>query len=367
MKIENLVRKEMSTLPLYRTEGLYDQQLNPRAAKLDLNENFVVEDEVLKKLLSEACARIDPRLYPSPYGGVATKAISDFLGFDESQISVGNGADEVLDLIAKVFVSEISKALIVEPTFSMYAYYTCLYGGKKVTALLTPSFELDQEEVLKKTDENTSLLFLCSPNNPTGNQFRDAAIKKILENFTGVVVVDETYVDFAGHTVIDLVRDFDNLVVVRTFSKAFGMAGIRFGFLVSNARIVEYVRKVTSPFNVNTITQSLINLALQNWKYFEQRAQLVIKERKWLTQMLTGIKGIVAYPSDANFVLFNVAGTGLSSSTVARKLYKKNVWVKDRGDLPLLTNCVRVTVGTREMNEAFISALEETLEDESVA
>jgi histidinol-phosphate aminotransferase len=367
MKVEDLIHKEISTLSLYRVDGACDMQSDSGATKLDLNENFVVESEVMKKLLFDACRNIDVRLYPSPYGGLAAKALSGFLGFDESEISVGNGADEILDLLAKVFVAEGSKVLIVEPTFSMYTYYTCLYGGKKVTALLTPSFELDVEQVLRKADEGTSLLFLCSPNNPTGNQLKKDAIEKILENLKGIVIADETYVNFAKQTVIDLIRDFDNLVVVRTFSKGFGLAGIRFGFLVSNKRIVEYVKKVTSPFNVNIFTQSLISLALQNWKYFEQRIQLVIKERNWLTEQLNGLEGVTVYPSDANFILFKVARKDLSSATVTRKLYSKNILVKDRGDLPLLANCVRVTVGTRGMNEAFVSGVREVLEENSNA
>jgi histidinol-phosphate aminotransferase len=363
MKIEELVRKEVFELPLYEVENVLDRTLDEKVVKLNLNENFAAAVDSMEFLLLDACRDVDVRLYPSPYGGMAIKAISDFLGFSESEISVGNGADEVLDLLMKVFVKKGSKVLVVEPTFSMYNYFTQLYGGRKVTVLLRPNFELDIDAILKKIDKETRLLILCSPNNPTGNQHKKEAIKEVLREFNGVVVVDEAYVDFAEYTVVDWVRNFDNLVVLRTFSKAFCLAGIRFGFLVSNRSIVEYVKKVTSPFNVNIVTQRLIALALENWNYFKERIQYVIREREWLRNGLSKIDGINQYPSDANFILFKVAKNRLTSSIVAKRLENRNVLVKDRGDLPLLKNCIRVTVGTRDMNEIFLSALKEALEE----
>jgi histidinol-phosphate aminotransferase len=363
MKIRELVRKEVFELHLYEVENILERTLDERVVKLDLNENFAAAIDVMGKLLLDACRDIDIRLYPPPYGGMATKAISDFLGFSESEISVGNGADEVLDLLMKVFVKKDSKVLAVEPTFPMYTYFTQLYGGRKVTVLLRPNFELDVDAILKEIDKETRLLILCSPNNPTGNQLKEGDIKKILREFNGVVVVDEAYVDFAKYTTIDWVRNFDNLVVLRTFSKAFGLAGVRFGFLASNRSIVECVKRVTSPFNVNIVTQRLIALALKNWNYFKERIQYVIREREWLRNNLAKIDGITPYPSDANFILFKVTKNNLTSSTVTKRLENRNVLVKDRGNLPLLTNCIRVTVGTRDMNETFLSALREALEE----
>jgi len=363
MKIEGLVRKEVFELSLYEVESILERTLDERIVKMDLNENFAVASDVMEKLLLDACRDIDVRVYPPPYGDMAIKALSDFLGFSESEISVGNGADEVLDLLMKAFVKKDSKVLVVEPTFPMYTYFTQLYGGRKVTVLLGPNFQLDIDTILNKIDRETAILVLCSPNNPTGNQLREGAIKKILREFDGIVVVDETYVDFAKYTVIDWVRNFGNLVVLRTFSKAFGLAGIRFGFLVSNKSIVDYVKRVTSPFNLNIVTQRLIALALKNWNYFKEQIKFIINEREWLRKNLDKIDGITPYSSDANFILFKVTKNSLSSLTVAERLKSRNVLVKDRGNLPLLANCIRVTVGTRNMNETFVSALKEALEE----
>jgi len=361
MKIEELVRKEVLELSLYKAE----QTLNERTVKLDLNENFTVESDALRKLLFDACQEIDVRRYPPPYGDFVIKSLSSFLGFSESKISVGNGGDEILDLIMKIFAERNSKVLLVEPTFPMYTYFIKLYGSRKVAVLLKPNFELDVDRVLEKTDKETSLLFICSPNNPTGNQFKKGDVEKILQEFKGVVVVDETYVDFAKYTVVDWVGDFDNLIVLRTFSKAFGLAGIRFGYLVSNKSIVEYVKRVTNPFNVNTVTQRLITLALQNWKYFKERIQFVTEEREWLRSNLAKIDGVTPYPSDTNFILFKITKDKLSSSTITKRLKIRNVLVKDMGKMPLLNNCIRVTVGTHSMNKTFLSSLKEALEEKS--
>lgn len=363
MKIEQLIRKEIFGLSLYEVESILPRKPDEKVTKLDLNENFAVASDVVGKLLVDVCQDIDIRLYPSLYSAMAIKAISNFSGFSESEISVGNGADDVSDSLMKVFVKKGWKVLVVEPTFAMYTFFTQLYGGKKVTALLKPNFELDVNGILEKCDEQTSMLIICSPNNPTGNQFKKGDVKKILQDFNGVVVVDEAYVDFAEYSVIDWVRKFDNLVVLRSFSKTFGLAGIRSGFLVSNKSIVEYVKRVTPPFDVNIVTQRLIALALQNWNYFQQRIKYIVKERGWLGNALAKIDGTIPYSSDANFILFKITKNNLSSSTVKKRLESRNVLVKDRGSLPLLANCIRVTVGTHGMNETFVSALKDSLEE----
>ena len=229
--------------------------------------------------------------------------------------------------------------------------------------LLKPDFSLDVDAVLEKADKSTRLLFVCSPNNPTGNHFREADIKRLLQEFKGVVVVDEAYVDFAQGSVINWVRDYDNLAVLRSFSKAFGLAGLRLGYLVSNKSIIEYVQRVVGPFNVNSVTQQTIALALEKWSYFEQQIKLVVNEREWLIKKLRQIDGVTPYPSDANFILFKVAKDGLTSAIVAERMENRNVLVKDRGHLPLLENCIRVTVGTRNMNQTFLSALKDSLEE----
>ncbi len=362
MKIKDLVQKEVRDLSCYEVKTILRQKNQEKIVKMNLNENFAMPNETIQKLLLEACRSIDVRAYPPPRGSLAIKAISSFLGFSESEVSVANGADEIMDLLMKVFVRKGSKVMVVEPSFPMYTFFAQLYGGSAVPVLLRPDFSLDVDAILKKADKDTRLLFVCSPNNPTGNQFREADIKKVLQEFKGVVIVDEAYADFASGSVVNWVRDYDNLAVLRSFSKAFGLAGLRLGYLVSNESIVEYVQRVVGPFNVNSVTQQAIALALEKWSYFEQKIKLVVDEREWLMKNLKQIDGVNPYPSDANFILFKVTTDDLTSAIVTERMENRNVLVKDRGHLPLLENCIRVTVGTRNMNQTFLSALKESLE-----
>ncbi len=363
MKIKNLVQKEVRNLSSYEVKTILEKKPDKKIVKMNLNENFVISREAINNLLLETCNTIDVRSYPPPRGSLAVKAISDFVGFDESEISVANGADEIMDLLMKVFVRRGSKVIVVEPSFPMYTFFTELYGGKKVTVMLKRNFSLDIDAILKRADKETKLLFICSPNNPTGNQFNDSEIKCILDEFKGIVVVDEAYGDFASNSIINWVREYDNLAILRSFSKSFGLAGLRLGYLVSSQHVVKYIQRVMGPFNVNSMTQQAITLALKNWKFFKEQIDLVIKERNWLMDNLKKIDGIDPYPSSANFILFKVTKERLNSTTLTERLEKRKVLVKDRGHLQLLENCIRVTIGTRKMNQAFLSALQASLEE----
>jgi histidinol-phosphate aminotransferase len=363
MKIKKLVQDEVRDLSSYEIKTIIEKKNDEKIVKMNLNENFAMPKEVVTKILLDSCKSIDIREYPPPRGSLAVKAIAEFLGYCESEVAVANGADEIMDLLMKVFIRRGSKVIVAEPTFPMYTFFTELYGGKKVNVMLKKDYKLDVDAILKKADKDTRLLFVCSPNNPTGNQFLESDIKTLLKEFNGVVVVDEAYVDFASCSVINWIRDYDNLAVLRSFSKSFGLAGLRLGYVVSSKHVIKYVQRVVGPFNVNSVTQQTIMSALQNWGYFKHQIDLVIKERQWLMNSLKQIDGIKPYPSDANFILFRVTKDKLTSSTLAERVEKRNVLIKDRGQLPLLENCLRVTVGTHDMNERFVSVLTESLKE----
>ncbi len=361
MKIEKLLRKEVLEIPVYEAEYLSKIE-DENLVKLDLNENLVIEADFMKNLLVSACKDVDSRLYPSPRGMLAVGAISKFYGISKEMVIVGNGSDELLDLIAKAFVKRGTKVLIVEPTFPFYDFFVKLYGGEKIEVLLEPDFELNVKKILEM-QKGVSLLILCSPNNPTGNQFKEESVKTLLEEFKGIIIIDEAYAEFAKYSVLKWVKEFDNLIILRTFSKAFGLAGIRVGFAVSNPSITGYLGRVMLPFNMDAVAQKMVMLALENWTYFKGQIDQVIKEREWLFEKLKEIDGVTPFPSDASFLLFKITKKGLDSSAVKEKLRKRKVLVKDRGMLPLLDNCIRVSVGTREMNEIFIQRLKEVLEE----
>ncbi|MEM3550417.1 MAG: histidinol-phosphate transaminase [Candidatus Bathyarchaeia archaeon] len=346
----------------YEDDYIYFKDIDGGLVKLDLNENFLIDENFMRYLLASACKDVDPRIYPPPRGKLAVTAIAEFYGLDEEMVVVGSGVDELLDLISKKFVVKGANTLIVEPTYYMYSFFVNLYKGNKIDVLLKPNFELDVDRILSLKN-NASLLILCSPNNPTGNQFNEDDVKALLEEFKGLIVIDETYVEFAKYSLLPMVKKFDNLIVLRTFSKAFGMAGMRAGFIVANPSVTRCLREVMLPFNVNTVTQKMIVLALKNYSYFKGRINQIICEREWLFEKLRQIEGVKPYPSDTNFILTRITKGEMSSSNMRELLRKKNVLVRDRGASPLLDNCIRVSVGTRKMNKTFLNTLEEVLKN----
>jgi len=362
MNAERIARSEVLKLVPYEAPFI-DLKERPKIAKLDLNENLLLPNRLMQRLLLRACKQVDLRFYPSPYGALAADAISNFLGFDKSCIFVGNGEDDVLDSIARTFIGKESKVVIVEPTFSVYANLTRMYGGQELLAHLQSDFSLDADAVIRACKRGTVLLFICSPNNPTGNQFGSEDLKKIVRSFDGVVILDEAYGEFSKYSTVELTRDFDNLVVLKTFSKAFGMAGIRLGYFISNRSIVNLVKRIAPPFNVNAVAERLVKFAFENGKYFNRYAEDLVKERDRLLSRLAEIEEVTPYPSETNFILFKITRDQLLSSTVTEALRRRGVFVKDFGSNPLLKNCIRVTVGPRNMNERFLDALRDVLED----
>lgn len=354
---KQVFRKELSNLSLYKVNKVHDR-CNPNVFSMDLNENFLVDREEITKMLFEAVQTVDVRRYPTPYGEKAAKTIADYLKLDVENITIGNGADELLETVLKVFIKTSPKVLVIEPTFSMYTHFIKVYGGKKIPVFLSPTFELNLDAIYNKLSKDISVIFICSPNNPTGNQFKKENVERILTEFKGIVVVDEAYVDFAEYSVVDWIKDFDNLLVLRTFSKAFGLAGLRCGYMVSSKEIGVYVKKAMSPFNANSINQKIIPVVLKRWSYFKDKIDNLKKERLWMFQNLTSIKGVLPFSSNANFILFKINKQELSSATVTTQLLNKQILVKDFGAIPMLSNCIRVTVGPREINEFFLSELE---------
>ena len=354
--LRRIVRKEISQLRAVEVESVFPAEY----MRLNMNENFFVEPEVVNGLVLEACREFDYRKYPENFAGAAVRAVSQFLGVDESMVFVGNGLDQVMDTIFRTYVERGSRVLVVEPTFGLYSYFTNLYGGEFKSVLLNRDFSLNVEETLKASREKVSLIILCSPNNPTGNQFPKEDVEKVLEA-DALVILDEAYVHFADYSMMNEVENYDNLVVMRTFSKVFGLAGIRCGYMVSSPEVVEYMRRATHPFHMSQLAQIVIAKALNIWDYFEEKAKLIVKERERLLENMKKIEGIEVYPSKTNFILFRIVKEGLTSKMLKERLKERKILVRDVSDRPLLSNCLRVSVGKPEQNEFFISALIESL------
>jgi histidinol-phosphate aminotransferase len=331
-----------------------------RSTRMSLNENLLVDKSFSSAILQEAARRVDARLYPTAKGADALKAISENLGLWEDQIIVGSGSDEILDLIAKVFVGS-GEALILDPTFEMYRLYAGLVRGSCRSVMMTEDFRLNAQDVLGAITDKTKVIFLCSPNNPTGKQFSREDVLKVINESERLVVLDEAYVDFAPYSLTHEAAKYNNLLVLRTFSKAFGLAGLRIGYATGDSEIIDWLRAAEGPFSVNSIAQEACRLILENRRVYASFINKTLEERKYLMAELQTLNGIKAFESDANFVLFKVFGEKGASAEVCKRLKVANIDIRDRGDLPMLSNCMRVTVSDRDSNMKFVRELEKAL------
>lgn len=296
--------------------------------------------------------------YPDPYQRALKKKIGTIKNVDPSHIFLGNGSDEAIDIAIRAFCRPgIDNMVSITPTYGMYNVAADINDVEVKKVLLTTDFELDTDGLLNAANENTKLLFLCSPNNPTGNCFRAEDIRQILENFPGIVVIDEAYIDFApGKSWLPELEQYPNLIILQTFSKAWGMAGIRLGMAFASSAIINVFSKIKYPYNVNTLTQKKAldllseNARMQDWvkNLLDEREKLVGELRK-----MPFINKI--YPSDANFILLKTD----NPKKIYNFLVDKNIIIRDRSGVDLCAGCLRITVGTPEENEALLQALNE--------
>ncbi|MGQ9758957.1 MAG: histidinol-phosphate transaminase [Candidatus Methanomethylicaceae archaeon] len=359
MSIEDLIDEDLKNVLKGRNAKCYEK-LSENGLRMSLNENFLVDKFFSHTILMEASRVVDTRRYPVAKGERALKAIAEELGIWNDEIIVGNGSDEILDLVSKIFVGR-GEALVVDPTFEMYKFYVDIVGGRVKAITTDEDFDICADRILSAAGKETKAIFICSPNNPTGRQYERDEVLKVVKNFSGLVVLDEAYVDFAPYSLTRDAPKYHNLLVLRTFSKAFGLAGLRIGYGVGNSGIIEWLRSAQSPFSVNSVAQEACRLVLKNKKVYDAFIRTVVEEREYLMAELEMIKGVKAYPSSANFILVKLLEPRISSSEACSLIKKEGIEVRDRGDLPLLKNCLRVTVGKREDNLRFVKALEKVL------
>ena len=325
--------------------------------KLDANENLVLDENWIRDLVREAVEKVDVRLYPPMYASKAVEAIADFLGVSKRNIIVENGSDSIIDLVAKCFVGQ-GRAVIVEPTFEMYRFYVEALGGVAEGFYMNEGFTIDVEELLKRA-EGAKVIFMASPNNPTGTQQPKEVVEAIAEGFRGLLVVDEAYADFGDFSLWDLPLKYENVIVLRSFSKVAGLAGLRVGYAVVSEGVHDFISRLQSPYSVNSVAQEVVRLILDRWDEVVKAVEVVKAERDFLVRELASTKGVRPYDSKANFVLFKVEAMG--SEELVERLEAMGFYVRERNAKPLLENCIRVTVGPRRVNELFIEALRRAL------
>ncbi len=294
--------------------------------------------------------------YPDPQQRSLKTILAAQKGIKEENILLGNGSDEVLDLLFRAFCEPKQDNIItLPPTYGMYKVLSGINLVENREVLLTTAFQPNIAEITKAIDEHTKLLFICSPNNPTGNSFSTAIIEELLNSFNGLVVIDEAYIDFSSEeSWTSKLADYPNLIVTQTLSKAYGMAGIRLGICLASAEIIAVINKIKPPYNVNQLTQDKAIERVSDKKAVQTEVASILKEREKLTETLKTISFVsTIYPTDANFILAKVDDATLRYN----QLLKEGVVVRNRTTQPLCENTLRFTVGNSEENKKLTEAL----------
>ncbi|MCF4101506.1 histidinol-phosphate transaminase [Gillisia sp. M10.2A] len=339
--INNLVRANVAKLKPYSSARDEYTSNGSKMVFLDANEN-PFENGVNR--------------YPDPQQRNLKQRLGEVKGISTENILLGNGSDEVLDLIYRAFCEPGEDNIIsLPPTYGMYQVLADINNIESREVFLTENFQPNVPEIFKKVDKNTKLIFLCSPNNPTGNSFQKDIIFKILNNFKGIVVIDEAYIDFSKEeSWSKMLKDFPNLIVTQTLSKAYGMAGIRLGICYASEEIIRILNRIKPPYNVNELTQRKAYKRLENINEVNLEISDILNERDKLCKVLLQVKFISKiYESDANFLLVKVDDANLRY----KQLLEKGVVIRNRTNQPLCENTLRFTVGAREENTALIDAL----------
>jgi len=296
--------------------------------------------------------------YPDPQQCNVKEKLSEVRGVSSKNILLGNGSDEVLDLLFRAFCEPGKDNIIsLPPTYGMYKVLSDINNIENKEVLLNHKFEPDVPAILNKVDANTKMIFLCSPNNPSGNSFQSETIEAILENFNGLVVIDEAYIDFSEkESWLKKLSFYPNLVITQTFSKALGMAGIRLGILYASEEIISILNKIKPPYNVNQLTQDKAIESLSNIDSIISQIAEIKKERILLSKVLLEVEFIdKIFKSDANFLLLKVDDANKRYD----ELVAMGIVIRNRTNQPLCENCLRITVGTKEENEKLTKAFKE--------
>jgi histidinol-phosphate aminotransferase len=338
--ITQLVRPMVREIAPYRSARDDFEDFEAQKVFLDANEN------PYKSIANR---------YPDPLQRQLKRTLAKIKGVEANQILLGNGSDEVLDLVFRAFCEPgQDEVILLPPTYGMYAVLAQLNNVKVNTVPLNESFQLDLEGIMKHVNGNTKVIFVCSPNNPTGNSIPLEQIQNLLNQFSGLVVVDEAYVDFSTKgSAVRFLDDYPHLMICQTFSKAYGLAGIRLGMGIADSKIIDYFNKIKPPYNVNVLTQKTAFNSLNDQHTTKEHVKELLAERQKLEKELLNIDFVnKIYPSDANFLLIQVD----NASKRYDQLLSLDIVVRNRSSLSGCENTLRITVGTPQENIRLINA-----------
>ena len=343
-----LVKKKVRSLKAYHVENI------ECAIKLHANENsFSLPPEILKQF-EEAFLSTELNRYPDPDCGSLKQTLARRLNVAPENLSIGNGSDELIQILLQVFCDPEETVGFPDPTFAMYAIIAQGMGLKPQTHPLDDRWDFKAEPFLEAMEAaQARIIFISYPNNPTGNCFSESEIQKVIENFSGIVVLDEAYYDFAGKSFLSQLPKHNNLIILRSLSKI-GLAALRVGYVVADPIIIQQIDKVRLPYNSNALSQKLTDRLLNHFAPVQKQLNILTQERDKMMGELSQLKSLKVFPSDANFVLFR---TEQDSGALFKALMENDILIRDLSQHPRLKNCLRVTVGTPEENRTFLEKM----------
>lgn len=347
--LNNLLRDNIKRLVPYSTAR--DEFKGEASVFLDANENSYGSP-----------LPVDYNRYPDPMQWKVKYKLSDIKGVPPQNIFLGNGSDEVIDVLYRSFCQPgVDNVVLCPPTYGMYEVSANINDVIVRKVSLTPDFQLDMPALQEAVDQHTKLIFICSPNNPTGNSIDREDIEMILNNFDGIVVIDEAYINYARQkTFISELTEYPNLVVMQTLSKAWGLAALRVGMAFAGEDIINVLNKVKPPYNINRAAQDLVLQALENTGKVNAWIKETVTERNKLSAALATLPQVLqVYPSDANFLLAKTT----DAKGIYNHLVEKGIIVRDRSKVELCNGCLRITVGTPEENAVLVRSIEQFIAD----
>lgn len=339
MELQQLVRKNILNLKAYSSAR--SEFKGEASVFLDANENP----------LNSPYNR-----YPDPLQWKLKEKISRLKYIGADKIFLGNGSDEPIDIVIRVFCEPaVDNIVAIDPTYGMYKVCADINNVEYRQVLLNEDYSFDADRLLAATDAHTKLIFLCSPNNPTGNLLDKQAIDKVLNSFEGIVILDEAYIDFSAQdSYLPQLGKYPNLIILQTLSKAWGLAAIRLGMAFASPEIIAYFNKVKYPYNINQLTQEFVYNEIDNETEKDAWVDLLLTQRDYLNDELVKLPYVEkVYPTDANFILVKVT----DANGIYKKLVDKGIIVRNRHSVTLCADCLRITVGTEEENKILISNL----------
>ncbi|MCH8086181.1 MAG: histidinol-phosphate transaminase [Thaumarchaeota archaeon] len=338
--------------------GYQKPELNQNVLKLDSNENYVIPKQFQNDIMSLAKKNSDVREYPLGKVEYLIQRISKFVKMPSSMIGVGNGSDQILDLILSNFASKQTKVLTSNPTFGFFEERCKLYSIPLIAIPFSNDMKLDIKD-FKKQSKNADILYLDSPNNPTGFQFSKNEVQKLIKSFSGLVIIDEAYGEFGDYSLSNMVKTQENLIVVQTLSKSFGLAGLRLGYFIANKKFTNVFMNILQyPYPLSTITIESGILALDKSNLMKDAVTNIKIERKRIIETLQKYDAFQVFDSKANFVLFDAKGI---YKQVYSALIEQGISIRKLGKIGNHEGCLRVTIGTKEMNSKFLLAIRDLL------